>query len=155
VSAIGAGSFRRDHDGHPVEPGHVDFRLTGSRHYRNADRVAHLYNYLLSGACNALEKTEELRLVDDHATAESELTGPFQVPMPLIPGVSCGDTLVDADGRAVRGAIAPGTDLYCRAHFGDVGRRHGDSRRWLSIPADGAVEFDITCQTDESCTETA
>src|ERR1700761_4210119 len=29
---------------------HVNFWLTGARHYRNADKVVHLYNYLLSGA---------------------------------------------------------------------------------------------------------
>ncbi|MDT5147096.1 MAG: hypothetical protein QOC58_1741, partial [Mycobacterium sp.] len=98
--------------------GHVEFWLTGSRHYRNADRVVHLYNYLLSGACNAVENTEELQLVDDHATAESELIGPFQVPIPLTLSVSDGHTLVDADGMAVGGTIAPGSDFYLRPAAG-------------------------------------
>ena len=36
--------------------GHVSFWLTGTRHYRNADRVVHLYNYLLAGADAALRE---------------------------------------------------------------------------------------------------
>jgi len=62
--------------------------------------------------------TEELQLVDDHATAESELIGPFQVPIPLILSVSDGHTLADADGMAVGSAIAPGSDFYLRPAAG-------------------------------------
>lgn len=158
--------------------GHVDFWLTGSRHYRNADRVVHLYNYLLSGACNALENTEELRLVDDQATAESELVGPFQVPIPLTLSVSAGHTLVDADGMAVRDIVEPGTDFYLRPASGTsaatiiatsphslTGRvltgvaSDGAPQRLtpiaLTVPADVAIEFDITWQPDESCSDIA
>ena len=44
--------------------GHVHFWLTGTRHYRNADRVVHLYNYLLAGANAALREADEPQLVD-------------------------------------------------------------------------------------------
>src|SRR5438270_13199181 len=54
--------------------------------------------------------SEELQLVDDHATAESELIGPFQVPIPLIHSASDGHTPAHDDGMAVAGAIAPGSD---------------------------------------------
>lgn len=158
--------------------GHVDFWLTGSRHYRNADRVVHLYNYLLSGARNAPQNTEELRLVDDQATAEAELIGPFQVPIPLMLSVSAGHTLVDADGMAVRGLVEPGTDFYLRPASGAsattitattsrslTGRvltgvaSDGAPQRLtpiaLTVPTDVAIEFDITWQPDESCSDIA
>ncbi len=38
---------------------HVRFWLAGSRHYRNADRVVHLYDYLLSGAATAFRAGDE------------------------------------------------------------------------------------------------
>ena len=79
-----------------------DFWLTGARHYRNADRVVHLYNYLLAGARKASRDTDEPRLVDTQATAESELVGPFQVRIPLMLNVTDGHVLVDADGFATR-----------------------------------------------------
>ena len=36
---------------------HVNFWLTGARHYRNSDKVVHLYNYLLTGAAAAVRTT--------------------------------------------------------------------------------------------------
>ena len=108
-------------DGASPAIGHVRFWLTGARHYRNADRVVHLYNYLLSGARNALRNTDELRLVDSQATAESELIGPFQVPIPLTLSVTDGHTLVDADGLAIRDIVQPGTDFYLRPAPGTSG----------------------------------
>ncbi|MEE6176876.1 thioester domain-containing protein [Mycobacterium sp. 050134] len=158
--------------------GHVDFWLTGSRHYRNPDRVVHLYNYLLSGACNARENTEELRLVDDQASAEAELIGPFQVPIPLTLSVSAGHTLVDADGVPVVGLVEPGTGFYLRPAPGTSATTltatpphhltghvltgvasDGSAQRLtpiaLTVPANVAVEFDITWQPDESCSDLA
>lgn len=158
--------------------GDVRFWLTGARHYRNADRIVHLYNYLLTGACNALRNIDELRLVESHATAVSELIGPFQVPIPLTLSVSDGHALVDSDGLAIRDVVEPGTDFYLRpapgasattvtatpAH-GLTGRvltgvaLGGSAQRFtpiaLTVPTDVAIEFDVTWQADEPCTDIA
>lgn len=156
----------------------VEFRLTGAGHYRNADRIVHLYNYLLSGAYNAIRYAEELRLVDSQATAEPELIGPFQVPIPLTLSVTDGHALVDADGLAVPEVVQPGTDFYLRPVPGTSATtmtatpRHQlsgpvltgvamdeQSQRFtpiaLTLPTDVAVEFDITWQPDEACTDIA
>ncbi len=158
--------------------GDVRFWLTGASHYRNADRVVHLYNYLIAGARNALRSTDELRLVESQATAESELIGPFQVPIPLTLSVSDGHTLVDADGSAIRDIVEPGTDFYLRAAPGTSattmtattphsltgrvltgvalgGSQHRFTPIALTVPTDVAIEFDITWQADERCTEIA
>jgi TQXA domain-containing protein len=156
--------------------GHVRFWLTGARHYRNTDRVVHLYNYLLNGARNALRNTDELRLVDSQATAESELIGPFQVLIPLTLSVTDGHTLVDADGLAIRDIVQPGTDFYLLPAPGTsattmtattphhlTGRvltgvaLDGAPQRFtpiaLTVPTDVAIEFDISWQADEPCTD--
>lgn len=156
--------------------GHVRFWLTGTRHYRNADRVVHLYNYLLTGASRTLHDSEEPRLVDTHATVESELIGPFQVRIPLRLSVTDGHTLVDDDGLTVDGIVRPGTDFYLRPAPGTsattmtattphnlTGRvltgeaLAGASRRFtpiaLIVPTDVAIEFDITWRADEPCTD--
>jgi TQXA domain-containing protein len=155
---------------------HVRFWLTGTRHYRNSDRIVHLYNYLLTGASKAVRNTEEPQLVDTHATAESELIGPFQVPIPLTLSVTEGHTLVDADGLAICNIVQPGTDFYLHPAPGAsattvtaktphnlTGRvltgvaLEGAPQRYtpiaLTVPTDVAIEFDITWQADEPCTE--
>jgi hypothetical protein len=91
---------------------HVRFWLTGSRHYRNADRVVHLYNYLLSGARQASQDTDEPGLIDTEAVAEHHLVGPFQVRTPLALSASGGDELIDADGFAIDDIVEPGKDFY-------------------------------------------
>ncbi|WP_176357940.1 TQXA domain-containing protein [Mycobacterium persicum] len=93
---------------------HVDFWLTGSSHYRNADRVVHLYDYLLAGAYTALRDNGEPHLVDTAAAVDSELVGPFRVRIPLAFSVPDGHELVDADGRAVTETVQPGADFYLR-----------------------------------------
>jgi TQXA domain-containing protein len=155
---------------------HVDFWLTGTRHYRNSDRIVHLYNYLLSGATHASRDVEEPQLIDIRATAESELIGPFQVPIPLTLSVTDGHTLVDAGGSEIDGLVQPNTDFYVRPTAGtstttvtattprDLAGRvltgvalEGAPQRFtpiaLTVPTDVAIEFDITWQADESCTE--
>jgi TQXA domain-containing protein len=94
--------------------GHVGFWLTGTRHYRNADRVVHLYNYLVAGASAALREAGEPRLVAIHAVAELGMVGPFQVRIPLTLKVTDGHALVDADGAAIDGTLQPGSDFYVR-----------------------------------------
>jgi TQXA domain-containing protein len=95
---------------------HVDFWLTGSRHHRNADRVVHLYNYLLAGAYTAGREIEELPLVDSDAVADlaAELVGPFQVRSPVRLTVSGGQAILDSDGFAIDHTVQPGTDFYLR-----------------------------------------
>ncbi|HEY0226110.1 MAG TPA: TQXA domain-containing protein, partial [Mycobacterium sp.] len=145
--------------------GPVTFWLTGSRHYRNADRIVHLYNYLLAGALKAAVETEQLDLVDSQATAGAELVGPFQVRTPLTLNVTDGHALVDADGFAIRGVVRPGADFYLRPapgtssttltampehqHTGRVltGVAPAGSERFtpvaLAVTTDVAIQFDI------------
>ncbi len=157
---------------------HVRFWLTGAGHYRNADRVVHLYNYLLAGARKALRDTlskpDLAHLVDAQAVVEPELVGPFQVPIPLTLSVTQGNTLVDAFGTNINGIVQPGTDFYLRPAPGTSAvtmtatTRHdltgrvltgvaleGAPQRFtpiaLTVPTDVAIEFDITWQ---SCTNT-
>lgn len=157
---------------------HVRFWLTGARHYRNADRVVHLYNYLISGARKALRDTVEPQLVDTEATANSELIGPFQVPIPLTLNVGEGHKIVDPDGQHIDGVVQAGTDFYLRPAPGTstttltattsrslTGRvltgvaMEGAPHRFtpiaLTVPTAVAIEFEITWQTDESCADTA
>jgi TQXA domain-containing protein len=151
---------------------HVSFWLTGTRHYRNADKVVHLYNYLLAGAGTAEHETGESLLVDTRATAESELIGPFQVRIPLMLSTTDGHTLVDADGFSIGGKVDPGTDFYLRRAPGTsaatltaTGLEHlpgrvltgvaleGASQQFtpvaLAIPTEMAIEFDISWEAHE------
>ncbi|WP_454561318.1 TQXA domain-containing protein [Mycobacterium haemophilum] len=152
---------------------HVDFWLTGTRHYHNADRVVHLYNYLLAGAGQALRQTDEPGLVDTNAIAESELVGPFQVRIPLMLNASDGHTLVDTYGYAIDGIIQPGTDFYLRRAAGTstttltATTPHNVAGRVLTavalettpqrltpialaIPTEMAIEFDISWEVNEA-----
>ena len=147
--------------------GHVSFWLTGTRHYRNADRVVHLYNYLLAGAGAALHKTAEPQLVTTHAVAEGGLVGPFQVRIPLTLKVTDGHALVDADGATIDGTVQSRRDFYVRpapdastttltaTTAQELAGRvltgvavDGASQRFtpiaLAIPADVAIHFDIS-----------
>ena len=151
--------------------GHVSFWLTGTQHYRNADRVVHLYNYLLAGAGAALHKTAEPQLITTHAVAEGGLVGPFQVRIPLTLKVTDGHALVDADGAAIDGTVQSRRDFYVRPAPGAstttltattaqelAGRvltgvaLEGASQRFtpiaLAIPADVAIHFDIGWDCD-------
>ncbi len=167
-------------DATPPRIDYVRFWLTGTRHYRNADRVVHLYNYLLTGAHKALRDTlskpDLAHLVDAQAIAEPELVGPFQVPIPLTLSVTDGNALVDAFGSVLTGIVQPGTDFYLRPAPGAsamtmtaktpqqlTGRvltgvaLEGATERFtpiaLTVPTDVAIEFDITWQADGFCTE--
>ncbi|MCV7102345.1 thioester domain-containing protein [Mycobacterium palustre] len=156
----------------------VHFWLTGARHYRNADRIVHLYNYLLTGATKAVRSPDETRLVDTHATAYPELIGPFQVRIPLRLSVPDGHALVGADGLSLDDLVEPGTDFYLRPAPGasaatvtattphDLTGRvltgealaeagHRFTPIALTVPTDVAIEFDIAWQTDDACTNIA
>ncbi len=152
---------------------HVRFWLTGTRHYRNADRVVHLYTYLLTEARKARHDTAEPALVDTQATAESELVGPFQVRIPLRLNTTDGHAIVDTVGFPIDQMIQPGTDFYLRRPPGTsattltattphnlTGRvltgvaLEGAQQRLtpvaLAIPTDLAIEFDISWEADEA-----
>ena len=154
---------------------HVNFWLTGARHYRNADKVVHLYNYLLSGATAAVRAARkpgvEPALIDVHAVADADLIGPFQLTTPLTLAASDGHQLVDADGYAMDSA-QPRTDFYIRRAPGSSAATltaktpadlHGRvltgvaldraAQRFtpvaLAIPTETAIEFDISWEADD------
>ncbi|MGB8388075.1 TQXA domain-containing protein [Mycobacterium sp.] len=152
---------------------HVGFWLTGTRHYRNADKVVHLYNYLLTEAREAVHEIEEPLLLDNQATAESELIGPFQVRITLMLSATDGHALVDAGGFPIGGMVEPGTDFYLRRAPGTSATTltattpgdlrgqvltavalDGGSHRFtpvaLAIPTEMAIEFDISWQAGEA-----
>jgi TQXA domain-containing protein len=151
---------------------HVNFWLTGSRHYRNPDKVVHLYNYLLAGACKAAHQTKEPLIVDTHATVDADLVGPFQVRIPLALSGTEDLPLIDADGFTLDGTIEPGTDFYLRRAPGTStailtatapehlpGRvltgvaLEGSSHRFtpvaLAIPTEMAIEFEISWEAQK------
>ena len=94
----------------------ISFWLNGSRHYRNADRIVHLYNYLLSGARRANRPVVAPRLVSTDAVVESGLVGPFRLQTSDTTAltVAAGHAIIDADGIAVGDPIEPGTEFYLR-----------------------------------------
>ena len=166
IAATGAGTPRIDH---------VSFWLTGARHYRNSDRVVHLYNYLLAGAAAAVRNADKAvpqpKLVDTGAVVDGDLIGPFQVTTPLELSASDGHHLVDADGFAVDSA-EPGKDFYlCRAPGSTAATLtaktesdlHGHvltgaaldpaAQRFtpvaLAIPTETAIEFELSWEADE------
>ena len=155
----------------------VSFWLTGARHYRNADKVVHLYNYLLAGARKVADESydeaDEPILIDTQAVADSELIGPFRVASPLTLSASDGHQLVDADGFSVIGTVQAGTDFYLRRAPGTSAATltatsprashgrvltgvalDGAAQRFtpvaLAIPTEIAIEFDIRWGVDES-----
>jgi TQXA domain-containing protein len=154
----------------------VAFWLTGSGQYRNADRVVHLYNYLLAGASSALRSTDD-PLVDTFAVAAGDLVGPFQVRIPLELSAADGHALVDAFGSAITGTVDPGTDFYLRQAPGTsvatltaatsqpvsgrvltgvalAGRSGAPDSRFtpvaLTTPAHVTMEFDIAWEADRA-----
>jgi TQXA domain-containing protein len=159
--------------------GHVSFWLTGTRHYRNADRVVHLYNYLLAGASRASREAREPELIVTDAVAESGLVGPFQVRSPMRLSAADGHTVVSADGTAVTGILRPGADFYLQPAPGTSaatltattpdnltgrvltgvaveqapqGGKRGFTPVALTTSADVAIQFDIDWDDDcEHC----
>lgn len=153
----------------------ISFWLTGARHYRNADKVVHLYNYLLSGARKAVAAAQnhatEPVLLESDAVADGELIGPFRVTTPVTLSVSDGHHLVDADGFSID-HVEPFTDFYLRRAPGTsaatLTAKNTDSLRGrvltgvalggaaqrftpvaLAIPTEMAIEFDISWEADE------
>ena len=151
--------------------GHVGFWLTGTQHYRNPDRVVHLYNYLLARVSTALRQIDEPRLEAGHAVAHAGLVGPFHVRTPLVLNVTDGHALVSADGTRIEGEIQPDVDFYLRPAPGTSGATltatsqhrlngrvltgvaaEGAARRFtpvaLATPTDVEIHFEIRWDGD-------
>jgi TQXA domain-containing protein len=153
----------------------VSFWLTGARHYRNSDKVVHLYNYLLAGAGKAVRSARKdpvaPALVATHAVADSALVGPFRITAPLALVASDEHRLVDADGFSID-AIEPHTDFYLRPAPGTstatltaktADDLHGrvltgvaldpTAQRFtpvaLAIPTETAIEFELSWEPDD------
>jgi TQXA domain-containing protein len=153
---------------------HINFWLTGARHYRNSDKVVHLYNYLLAGAGKAVRSAPKNpdvpALISTHAVADSDLIGPFQITAPLTLTASDEHRLVDADGFSVD-AVEPLTDFFLRPATGtstatltaiSPAYLHGRVLTGvaldpaaqpftpvaLAIPTETAIEFDISWEAD-------
>jgi TQXA domain-containing protein len=97
----------------------VRFSLSGTSEYRNADRVVHLYNYLLDGALRA-RHTPSVDLVADDATAADGLVGPFRLTETARLTAATGE-IVDADGVAFTGPVPAGAEFYVRPRAGADG----------------------------------
>jgi TQXA domain-containing protein len=153
----------------------VSFWLTGARHYRNSDKVVHLYNYLLAGAGKAARSARKApgapALVATHAVADPDLVGPFRITAPLTLVASDEHRLVDADGFSID-AVEPQTDFYLRPAPGTSTATltaktpadlHGrvltgvaldpTAQRFtpvaLAIPTETAIEFELSWVADK------
>ena len=92
----------------------VTFTLNGSGHYRNAERVVALYNYLVAGAEMARRLTVVPRLITDRAVV-GDLVGPFRFEATDAAALTAvGGTLVDAAGEQITTPVRPGSDIYLR-----------------------------------------
>ncbi len=154
---------------------HVNFWLTGTRHYRNSDKVVHLYNYLLAGAAAAVRTTQKAgagpALIDTDAVVDADLVGPFRVTAPLTVATADGHHLVDADGYSTA-SVRPGTDFYLRRAPGSTAatltaKAPAELRGRvltgialdpaaqrltpvaLAIPTETAIEFELSWEADE------
>jgi TQXA domain-containing protein len=101
-----------------AEVGEVSFWLEGTSHYRNPDRVVHLYEHLLAGARRARRQAvaPELSAVD--ATVDGGLVGPLRLHANQAAAlVISGGSLLDADGVELR-TCEPGGEFYVRPNPG-------------------------------------
>lgn len=101
-----------------IEIGDVTFWLEGEGHYRNADRVVHLYRHLLAGARWARRHAVAPELSAAAATVDGGLLGPFRLHANQAAALAISNgTLVDADGAAVS-ACEPGAEFWVRPEPG-------------------------------------
>jgi TQXA domain-containing protein len=97
-----------------VEVGDVSFWLDGVSHYRNADRVVHLYDYLLAGArwARGHAVAPELSAVD--AVVDGGLIGPLRLHAnDAVALMVSGGSLLNADGADLK-SCEPGGEFYLR-----------------------------------------
>ncbi|MDT5326379.1 MAG: hypothetical protein QOF25_3531 [Mycobacterium sp.] len=97
-----------------VEFGDVAFWLDGVSHYRNADRIVHLYDYLLAGARWARRHAVAPELSAAAASVDGGLVGPLRLHANDIAALLVsGGALVDADGADLL-VCEPGGEFYLR-----------------------------------------
>jgi TQXA domain-containing protein len=102
--------------------GAVRFWLTGTRTYRNADRIVHLYDYLLAGARRARESASPAEILFDDATVVDGLVGPFRLQATDSASLTAvGAVIVDVDGHELTAPMEPGTEFYVRPRQGTDG----------------------------------
>jgi TQXA domain-containing protein len=113
-SGQGYRHYRVVADAAGVEFGDVSFWLDGVSHYRNADRIVHLYDYLLAGARWARRHAVAPELSAAAATADGGLVGPLRLHANDAAALLVsGGVLVDADGADLL-VCEPGGEFYLR-----------------------------------------
>jgi TQXA domain-containing protein len=102
----------------PAEVGEVAFWLEGSSHYRNPDRIVHLYEHLLEGARWARRHAVAPELSAADATVDGGLVGPLRLHANDAAALMVsGGELLDADGVDLR-VCEPGGKFYVRPNVG-------------------------------------
>jgi TQXA domain-containing protein len=101
-----------------IEDADVTFWLQGARHYRNADRIVQLYDYLLAGAQWAGRRASAPELSTVSATVVADRVGPFRLhaDWPADLTVDNG-LLVDAEGIPL-GNVEPGGQFWLQPYLG-------------------------------------
>lgn len=98
-----------------VEVKDVRFWLNGISTYRNAERIVHLYDYLLTGSRQVRDRAVATDLVTVGATMDDGLVGPFGLQTTHSASLTAVEaTIVDADGIELSGPVQPGTEFYVR-----------------------------------------
>lgn len=124
-AAQGHRFYRLTVDG-PATIGDIGFWLTGTGTYRNADRIVHLYNYLLDGARRARAHSAAPALDAGGAHVAAGLVGPFRLSATSAASLNSADAdIVDPDGRPLDGPGEPGSVFFLRPRPG--------SRRTASV----------------------
>jgi TQXA domain-containing protein len=101
-----------------AEAGDVSFWLDAESHYRNADRVVHLYDYLLAGARWAGHHAVAPELSAAEAIVDDGLVGPLRLHANDAAALSVsGASVLDADGAELL-VCEPGGEFYVRPHAG-------------------------------------
>ncbi len=100
--------------------GDVGFWLDSSGAYRNSERIVHLYDYLLDGARRARSRTRAPQLSAAGARFDADgLIGPLRLNATDAATLTSPDAaVVDGDGVAIDGALAPGSIVYLRPNRG-------------------------------------
>ncbi|HPX35528.1 MAG TPA: thioester domain-containing protein [Mycobacterium sp.] len=152
----------------------ITFHLDGSRAYRNAEPIVHLYNYLLAGARAARESVVAPTLHFDAAVVDVTIVGPFRLDVTDSAAVTAteGYAVIDADGVVIDAPLDAGAEFYLLVPEGSggvtltvkvPGRPDGFGGRVitgvardedgsytplaLAVPAQLAIEFELSWGT--------
>lgn len=101
----------------------ITFHLDGSRAYRNAEPIVHLYDYLLAGAraARASVVTPTLDAID--AVVDSTIIGPFRLDVTDSAAITApeGYAVIDADGIVIDVPLEAGAEFYLHVPEGARG----------------------------------